>query len=295
LQLNDLGVGSLTSPHELSRRVIAAAPTSDPAWHERNLWTLTLCAVVVASLYLTEFKLWTLLDESSLRASKQFAMSFYPPAHSADFLALVARGAWTTIAVATAGVTLAFIAALPLALLGARTLSISRLGTGRVAFLPAALRTLVRWLLIVLRSVPELVWGLVFVRAIGLGDTAGVMAIALTFTGMMGKVFLEIFESQETRATEALLNNGAGRVQAFLYGTLPACISEMVSYTVFRWECAIRSSVILGFVGAGGLGQQMELSSRMLAGDEVITMLAVFVFLVWMADVMSKRLRAWLD
>ncbi len=283
------------SPQPLPCRGGGALSAVDPAWHERSVWTLALFIVVAASLYLTEFKPWTLLDDSSLRATKQFAASFYPPAHSADFLTMVTRSAWTTIAVATAGVTLALIAALPLALLGTRTLSISRLGTGRVALVPAAFRTCIRWVLIVLRSVPELVWGLVFVRAIGLGDTAGVMAIALTFTGMMGKVFLEIFESQETRATEALLNNGAGRVQAFLYGTLPACISEMVSYTVFRWECAIRSSVILGFVGAGGLGQQMELSSRMLAGDEVITMLAVFVFLVWMADVMSKRLRAWLD
>jgi phosphonate transport system permease protein len=254
-----------------------------------------LLVVTCVALYLTEFKPWTLLDESSLRATTQFVASFYPPAHSAEFLTLVARGAWTTIAVATAGVTLAFCAALPLALIGTRALSISRIGTGSVALIPSAVRTAARWFLIVLRSVPELVWGLVFVRAIGLGDTAGVMAIALTFTGMMGKVFLEIFESQEARATEALLHNGAGRLQAFLYGTLPTCISEMVSYTVFRWECAIRSSVILGFVGAGGLGQQMELSSKMLAGNEVITMLAVFVFLVWVADVISKRLRTWLD
>jgi phosphonate transport system permease protein len=280
--------------------VAALAPTlpharRDPAWHERNLWVVALVFVVAVSLYITEFQPWILFDEKSLKTTRQFVASFFPPAHAGDFLWLVAKGTWTTVAVATVGVTLALIGAVPLALLSARALSISRIGTGQVAWLPRALRTFVRGVLIVLRSVPELVWGLIFVRAIGLGDTTGVMAIALTYCGMMGKVFLEIFESQENRAAEALLANGASRLQAFLYGTLPTCLPEMVSYTVFRWECAIRSSVILGFVGAGGLGQQMELSSRMLQGDEVFTMLAAFVFLVWVADVISKRLRTWLD
>jgi phosphonate transport system permease protein len=68
-----------------------------------------------------------------------------------------------------------------------------------------------------------------------------------------------------------------------------------VSYTVYRWECAIRSSVILGFVGAGGLGQQMELSMRMLAGSEVLSFLLVFMVLVWLADQLSQGLRTWID
>ena len=83
-------------------------------------------------------------------------------------------------------------------------------------------------------------------------------------------------------------------MQALLYGTLPVCLPELVSYTVYRWECAIRASVIMGFVGAGGLGMQMELSLKMFAGGEVLTMLAVFVALVWFADLVSAALRRWL-
>jgi len=274
---------------------LAALPPRDPARGERRNGSLLLGAAIVVALYLTEFQPWLLWDETSLRASKQFIASFFPPAHSAEFLQLIALATWQTIAVATAGVTLALAGAIPLALIANRTLSISRLGSGRMGLLPACVRTAIRWLLIVLRSIPELVWGLVFVRAIGLGDTAGVLAIALTYCGMMGKVFLEIFESQEARSAEVLLINGASRTQAFSYATLPTCLPEMVSYTVFRWECAIRSSVILGFVGAGGLGQQMDLSMRMLAGGEVVTMLAAFMLLVFLADVMSKRLRTWMD
>ncbi len=267
----------------------------DPAWHERLISTWLLALAILGCLVVTEFKPWTLLDESSLRATRQFLASFFPPAHDAEFLKLMLVSTWQTIAVATAGVTLALVFAVPLALIATRTLSISRIGHGHIAWLPKLIRNMVRGLLIVLRSIPELVWGLLFVRAIGLGDTAGVLAIALTYCGMMGKVFLEIMESQDARSADALLVNGASRSQAFLYAALPSCLPEMVSYTVFRWECAIRSSVILGFVGAGGLGQQMDLSMRMLAGGQVITMLAAFVALVWIADVSSRQLRAWLD
>jgi phosphonate transport system permease protein len=117
------------------------------------------------------------------------------------------------------------------------------------------------------------------------------MAIALTYGGMLGKVYMEIFESNEAQTATALLNNGAGRLQAFCYGTWPVCLAELISYSVYRWECAIRASVVMGFVGAGGLGQQMELSMKMLAGGEVLTMLMMFMLLVWIADQVSAALR----
>jgi phosphonate transport system permease protein len=159
-----------------------------------------------------------------------------------------------------------------------------------MAPVPAAVRFAVRGLLVVLRSVPELVWALVFVRVVGLGVTAGVLAIALTYAGMLGKVYGEILESGEAHPTETLLRNGAGRLQAFFYGLLPQNAAELTSYTVYRWECAIRSSAVLGFVGAGGLGQQMDASLKMFNGGEVSTMLLVFVLLVAAAD----RVSAWL-
>jgi phosphonate transport system permease protein len=267
----------------------------DPAWPHRATGAVVFLLVLLPAGYLTEFNPGVFFDASSLRASKQFLATFFPPAHSLAFLQLLGRSAWKTVAIATSGLVLALILALPLSLLANRTLSISRLGTGTMGFIPAVVRAGLRWGLSLLRSVPELVWALLFVRAVGLGDTAGVMAIALTYAGMIGKVFLEIYESQDARATEALLANGARRLHAFFYGTLPSCLPELVSYTVYRWECAIRSSVILGFVGAGGLGQQMELSMRMLAGGEVLSFLLVFMVLVWLADQLSQGLRTWID
>jgi phosphonate transport system permease protein len=139
--------------------------------------------------------------------------------------------------------------------------------------------------------VPELVWALIFVRVVGLGPTAGVIAIALTYGGMLGKVYAEILESGETHASTTLLRNGAGRLQTFFYALLPQNAGEITSYTVYRWECAIRSSVVLGFVGAGGLGQQMDNSMKMFNGGEVATMLLVFIGLVALADAVSSWLR----
>jgi phosphonate transport system permease protein len=219
----------------------------------------------------------------------RFLADFVPPKLELGFLWMVARETWRTIAIATAGLALALVIAWPLALLSVRGLSLSGLA-GRMAAGPAVIRIAVRALLVVLRSVPELIWALVFVRVVGLGATAGVLAIALTYGGMLGKVYTEILESGDAHATASLLRNGAGRLQAFFYGMLPQNAAELTSYTVYRWECAIRSSAVLGFVGAGGLGQQMDASMKMFNGSEVSTMLLVFIALVAGTD----RLSAWL-
>jgi len=261
---------------------LRAPPTHDPAWLGRVFWTGAGLVLLWPMLVATEFRPWILFEASNLKVTGQFLASFLPPAHSAEFLAMVARETWRTVAIATAGLTLA--------LLAVRVLSVSALA-GRMARGPFWCRQVVRWVLIVLRSVPELVWALVFVRVVGLGPTAGVLAIALTYGGMLGKVYGEILESGEGHATETLLRNGSSRLQAFFYGLLPQNAGELTSYTVYRWECAIRSSVVLGFVGAGGLGQQMDNSMKMFHGGEVLTMLAVFVALVALADHVSAGLR----
>jgi phosphonate transport system permease protein len=263
----------------------------DPAWHGRVTVAVVFFALLLPAGYLTEFNLANLWSEASLRALGQFLGSFFPPASAPEFLRLVIVSAWKTVAIATVGTAIAIAIALPAALAATRILSVSRIATGHMAALPAVIRTGIRWLLIFLRSIPEIVWAMIFVRAVGLGDTAGVMAIGITYGGMLGKVYIEILESADNQSAKVLLQNGAGRLQAFWYAALPVSLPELMSYTIYRWECAIRASVVMGFVGAGGLGQQMELSMKMLAGAEVLTMLIMFVVLVWIADVISAFLR----
>jgi phosphonate transport system permease protein len=180
---------------------LRTAPMRDPAWQGRLFWMLALVVVLWPLGVATEFKPWVLLEPDNLKVTRQFLGTFFPLAYDAEFLAMVARETWRTVAMATVGVTLALVVAIPLTLINTRVLSISAL-SGRMARGPFWLRQAVRWLLIVLRSIPELVWALVFVRVVGLGPTAGVLAIALTYGGMLGKVYGEILESGETHATE---------------------------------------------------------------------------------------------
>lgn len=267
-----------------------AAPR-DPAALPRLALAVLLIVILWPGLVLTEFDPAALFEARSRETMGRFIASFFPLETSPDFLRLVARSTLETLAIATAGTFLAVCVGAPLALWVTRALSISRIG-------PAAWHRRARWLraparsaLLFFRSIPEIVWALLFVRALGLGPAAAVLAIAVAYGGMLGKVYAEVLESNDLRPVRALLEAGSGRIAAFFYGSWPVALPELVSYTVYRWECAIRASVIMGFVGAGGLGQQMELSMRMLNGGEVSTILLVFLLLVVLADAVSVALR----
>ncbi len=90
---------------------------------------------------------------------------------------------------------------------------------------------------------------------------------------------------------ENALDAGAGAIDAFAYGMLPLALPQWIAYGLYRWEMNIRMAAVLGFVGAGGLGQQMEMSMKMFNGSEVSTMLIAFILMVWLADYVSMRLR----
>ncbi len=269
-----------------------SSTTRDPAGLPRLLLTLLAVALLWPGIRLSELNLLVLFDSTNAHHMGQFVAAFWPPAHDAEFLQLLWPATLQTLAIATAGMCLALLIALPAALLASRALSLSAvLRGGRPSWRAQLLRWPPRGLLIFLRSVPEIVWALLFVRAVGLGPTAGVLAIAITYGGMLGKVYAEIFESVDQRPARALMIAGSSRLDAFIYGILPNAAAEMLSYTIYRWECAIRASVVMGFVGAGGLGQQIDLSLRMFAGGEVASLLLTFLGLVLLADQLSRLLR----
>lgn len=269
---------------------------ADPALRDpqaRTRATILLLAVVVLwpLAVLAEFRPWALFGAGQGQVMVSFLSSFWPPERSAAFLGLLLQATLETLAIATAGLALAALIAVPLSLATTQALSISRLGPGRGRAWREVLRTLLRLLQTVLRGVPELVWALVFVRALGLGPAAGVLALALTYGGMLAKVYGEILESGDTRPARSLLEAGSGRLAALGYGLLPGAAQELASYTVYRWECAVRASVVMGFVGAGGLGQLMDQSMKMLSGGEASSILLMFLALVLLADALSAALR----
>ena len=273
-------------------------PSAPPAVAPRDpqargrLTALVLALVLLwPVLQLSEFNPAALFQPGNLSVMAGFLAGFFPPSTDPAFLVLLGRATLETLAMATAGMAIAFVIAAPLGLLMSRALSISRLGPGAMRWRGSLLRTAARTLLMVLRAVPEVVWALLFVRALGLGPAAGVLALAITYGGMLGKVYAEILESTDARPARALLEAGSGRLAALGYGLLPGAAQELASYTVYRWECAVRASVVMGFVGAGGLGQLMDQSMKMLNGGEAATILATFLVLVLAADGLSESLR----
>ncbi|MCF8198215.1 MAG: ABC transporter permease [Sulfuritalea sp.] len=263
----------------------------DPDARRRLGAVLFALVVLWPLLQLAEFHPAVLFEAGNLNVMTGFLAGFLPPARSPEFLGLLLKATLETLAIATAGITLALLIAAPLAVIATRALSVASIGPGPGRWRGHALRTSCRALLTVLRAIPEIVWALMFVRVLGLGPAAGVLALAITYGGMLGKVYTEILESTDTRPARALLAGGSGRLGALAYGLLPNAAQELTSYTVYRWECAVRASVIMGFVGAGGLGQLMDQSMKMLNGGEASSILLVFLLLVLLADAISAGLR----
>ena len=268
-----------------------AANLRDPLARGRLTAVLLALVVLWPMALIAQFNPLALFDPASLRVMGGFLAGFLPPSVAPDFLALLAKATLETLAMATAGIALAFVIAAPLAFAMTRSLSVARIGPGPGRWRAQAVRTTASGVLVVLRAIPEVVWALVLVRAFGLGPAAGVLALAITYGGMLGKVYGEILESGDTRPARALLEAGSGRIAALCYGLMPGAAQELVSYTVYRWECAVRASVVMGFVGAGGLGQLMDQSMKMLNGGEASSILIVFLLLVLLADGLSAMLR----
>jgi len=229
----------------------------------------------------------------------KFVTGMFPPEHSSQFLSLMVGPALETIQISVMGTLIAIAIGFPIGILATRNFSVGGIlneadTTGAPAQL--ALRLSVyysaRGVLSFFRSIPEFVWAFMFVRAVGLGPFPGVLAIGVAYGGMLGKVYSEIFEAVNPRPLEALQSTGANKLQIFFYGWLPQVLPNFVSYTLYRWECAVRASAILGLVGAGGLGQQIEISMRMFNFNEILTLLIILFLMVAGVDYLSARVRA---
>jgi phosphonate transport system permease protein len=231
----------------------------------------------------------------------KFISGMFPPELSWQFFSLMLRPTLETVQISVMGTLIAVAIGFPLALLATRTFSVGGVlndAETRGSPLRLAARTLVysaaRGILSLFRSIPEFVWAFMFVRAVGLGPFPGILAIAVAYGGMLGKVYSEIFEGVNDRPLEALQSTGANKLQIFFYGCLPQILPNFVSYTLYRWECAVRASAILGLVGAGGLGQQIEISMRMFNFHEVLTLLGILFLMVSAVDFISAKVRAML-
>jgi len=192
----------------------------------------------------------------------------------------LARRAAETVAIATLGTSVAAVAALPLAILGARS----------VAPWPWLYHP-IRGLLDILRGIDGFVFALIFVAAVGLGPFAGMLGVALHSAGSIAKLWSETLETADMAPVEAALSAGASRAQAATVVLLPETLPQTVSTLLYVWEFNIRASTVLGVVGAGGLGQELKNAVDLLDFNRVLAILIIIVTMVLAADRLSATLR----
>ena len=185
-----------------------------------------------------------------------------------------------TVDIALFGTTVAVVLALPLATLAARNTAPAR-----------PLYALSRGVIALARVVPDLVWALIFVTAVGLGPFPGALAISVHSVGMLGRLFAETIEDMDMGPVEALTMTGAGRMAVFSHAVVPTVLPSLLGIALYRLDENIRSSLVLGFVGAGGIGFQLLTAMNLFQYRTVAMLLVVTFVIVVAAERISAALR----
>ncbi len=277
-------------------RAGAVAPI--PAGRRRGLLVSAgFAALIIWSYRGSGIDLGTLFGAEGLQQIGLYIAKLFPPDLSARALREAGVGAVETFAISFAGSVLAVCLALPLALFTTRSLLYRGvLYEGRA--MPPAARALrvgiyagAKALLNLLRTIPEVLWALIFVFMVGLGPFPGVLALGFHTGGVLGKLFGEVLEDVDPRPLEALQSTGASRLRILLYGILPQAAPQCLSYALYRWEVNIRAAAILGFVGAGGLGQRIHVTISLFLEHQLLTLILAIYVMVTLVDALSAYLR----
>jgi len=250
---------------------------------ERRLWRKTaLFVAIVLGAVLLSAGLTGLLDlrrlGEGLPAIGILIGEMFPPNFS-DARNWI-RPIFDTLAMSIAGTALAVLLSFPLALLAARNT------TPNMAVYHGA-----RVVLNFLRSIPELIMGVIFVAAVGFGALPGVLALGLHSAGMVAKFFAEAIEHVDHKPIEAAEAAGASHLQVIQYAILPQVLPQFADVTVYRWEYNFRASTIMGMVGAGGIGLELMSSLRILRYTEVSAILIAILIMVTAVDAVGAAVR----
>jgi phosphonate transport system permease protein len=275
---------SATSEHQ-RERIGGAVP--------RFSWKTTLAVLVILGVGGWSVR-GTGFNPAALFANTEpvqnFVSGMFPPDVAAQTLRTALQGVVETFQMSLLGAIIGAVVALPLAALGVKGIPTAGISRRTQAALSVPYH-LSRLLTNVFRSVPEILWALIFVVALGLGPLPGTLALAVHSAGVLGKLYSENLESVPSRPVEALRSIGAGGVQSFLFGRLPQASAGFVSLSLYQWECNIRAATILGFVGAGGIGQKILVSMNLFDYSKVTTLVLATVLMVLAVDRLSAIIR----
>jgi phosphonate transport system permease protein len=241
-------------------------------------WLLGTLLFVQAWRIVSEHTIWDFALDAPAQAWDLMVRMVPPRWSTIDSLW---RPIWDTLNIATLGTLLAIAIAFPIAFLAARNTTPSL-----VLVRPAALV-----MIVASRSINSLIWALLLVTVVGPGVLAGIIAIALRSIGFMGKLLYEAIEETDRAQLEAITATGASRAQQLTYGVLPQIMPALAGISVYRWDINIRESTVLGLVGAGGIGLQLNASVSRLAWNEVTLIFIVIFITVIISEWVSAKVR----
>lgn len=271
---------SLTASEiDAARARLPRAFAADPAeqWKRRPVWGAAT-ALTIYCLYRFGFFTWIFVD-GVLKFGSVVIAQLFPPT-GWDQLPMFLRVMGETLAMAFLGTVLGAVVAFPLAFLASKNMMPLRplqFGTRRFADL--------------LRAFDYLIWALIFVRAIGLGPMAGIMAIAIVEVGTFIKLYSEAIENLDRKQMDGIRAAGGSRLHVIRYGVLPQVMPMMISNTLYMFEHNARSASILGIVGAGGIGFLLSDRLRAYELQEACLIILMVIVTVYAIDFLSKKLR----
>ncbi|HZD40525.1 MAG TPA: phosphonate ABC transporter, permease protein PhnE [Terriglobales bacterium] len=266
--------------------------------HAKNiLFFIGLIWFLIWSYRGAEIELSQLFSQDSFEQIFIYLKKLFPPDLSTPVLREAWIGSIETFAISFMGTLMAVAIALSIVFFASRNLIFSgllyefvpRQGWKRLARMLPYL--IARSILSLLRTIPEMVWALIFVFVVGLGPFPGVLALGVHTGGVLGKLFAEVLEDVDTQPIESLQATGAGRLQILFYGILPQVLPQFISYTLYRWEVNIRVAAVLGLVGAGGLGQRIYIAISLFLENQLLTLIMAIYLLVTFVDYLSAYLR----
>jgi phosphonate transport system permease protein len=243
----------------------------------RKIWILPL----VFAIYFISFKGTDLSITKIFKGSPyllDFARRMFPP--NIGYTPKIVTPMLETIEIAIIGTTGAVILGMIIGLFAAKNISPHSI-----------VYWFARLMLNFCRAISELIFGLIFVAAVGLGPFAGVLAICIHAAGMLGKFFAEAVESADPGPVEALKATGANRIKTICYAIMPQVMPQFIAFSVYRFEVSVRAASVLGLVGAGGIGFELQMAMRLFNYEDLSLILCVLFISVILIDYLCTMIR----
>ena len=251
--------------------------TSKEQWIRWVCWLIGIAVIIYAWQMISEKTIWFFVADAPNQAA-DISSRMVPPKWS--YMAKLWKPVWDTINIATIGTIMAMAIAVPVAFATARNTTPN-----------IVVRTIGLFVIVSSRSVNSLIWALILVFILGPGVLAGTIAIGLRSVGFCAKLIYESIEEIDHTQVEAIEATGASGSQKMIFGILPQVLPTIAGVGIYRWDINIRESTILGLVGAGGIGLQLNGSLNTLAWTQVSLILIVILVTVFISEWVSAKIR----